>query len=300
MRLQVKMMLLLQANQSKRQGFLQKSVGLQQQGKFLCIASKTHSYDSIPHFDILCYTSFMSGALKIFVVLCIIMVTFGLPILLQQVISPGGRSTTTLTPTPTETETSQDVRYISVPPELVAPGSVFIYKVLATSNEGNDVSISIQSKPEWLVWDTTTQQLKGTVPTVGGVFTVTIRTTSTSGDSLDQTFTVTIDSQSQVKGAKTVALWTDPFHPNIQQGRVGEVIPEVTDTVSAQLVYPSVEVLGATDIAKPVVSTEVILLLVLGASVVAGLMLLITRMVKLGKTSKMTLSTGVVIERGGR
>lgn len=242
----------------------------------------------------------MRSGLKFFVVLLILMVTFGLPMLLQQVLNPT-RNTATISPTPTEVAVVDDIRYISVPPILVSADSTFIYKVLATSLSGSEVTLSVLAKPDWMSWIPETQQLTGTVPSVGGVFTVTVRAATIAGDVQDQTFTVTIDTpEADVKGAKTVAIWQDPFHPNAAfiPTKEAQVLPATTYTDSAA------EVLGESTVAtaKPLLTDnqQSYLLFAVGVVLIITVGSIFIKILKNAMSNRSKLPKGIVIERGHR
>lgn len=239
--------------------------------------------------------------MKVVVVILIILVTFGLPILLQQVINPSRSNTSQTTPTPTESTLVDDIRFLSVPPVLVSANSTFMYKIMATSLAGNEVTLSIISKPDWLSWIPETQQLTGTVPSVGGVFTVTMRAATISGDVQDQTFTVTIDTgEEDVKGAKSVGLWVDPFHPNIAATpeETRTVLPAVTSDARDSAILGEKTDSTATPILTE--SSQNILLMVLGGILVLVVISIILRIIKTSLATKSKLPPGIVIERGGR
>lgn len=241
----------------------------------------------------------MRSGLKFFVVLLILMVTFGLPMLLQQVLNPT-KNTATVTPTPTEVAVVDDIRYISVPPILVSADSTFVYKVLATSLSGSEVTLSVLAKPDWVSWIPETQQLTGTVPSVGGVFTITVRAATIAGDVQDQTFTVTIDTpEADVKGAKTVAIWQDPFHPNsvVIPTRNAQVLPDATTSELE-------EVLGESTVAtaQPILSDrqQTYLLLVVGIVLIFTVGSILVKIMKNAMGNRSKLPKGIVIERGHR
>lgn len=243
----------------------------------------------------------MRSALKILVVFLILMVTFGLPIILQQVINPQGKNTVQTTPTP-PVEEIDDIRFISVPPILVSAKSTFVYKILVASLSGNEVTLSILAKPDWVQWDPNTSQFTGTVPDIGGVFTITLRAATIAGDVQDQTFTVTIDKLEDVKGAKTIGMWKDPFHPNVQdiQAREQPILPDVTteDTSIPEEILGEKTTTTAKDFLNDTQQNYVLVILIV--VLLAVISSIVVRMWKVFAASRSKLPAGVIIERGGR
>ncbi|MCC7304505.1 hypothetical protein IT418_03805 [bacterium] len=243
----------------------------------------------------------MKSAMKIVIVVLILMVTFGLPVLLQQIITPHQTKTT---PTPTITVVVDDIRFLSIPPVIVPAGTTFMYKIMTTSLSGEEVTVIDLAKPEWMSWDATTNQLSGTVPDIGGVFTVTMRASVPGGDIEDQTFTVTIDKQEAVKGAKTVALWKDPFHPNpgdIQKEQM--LLPETEATDKAMVTLQSdTSVLGEKTVARDFLTPERQKYLLIGVVVLLGIVIIsiVGKIIHSILADKSKLPKGIVIERGSR
>lgn len=246
--------------------------------------------------------SCMKSAWKVIIVLLILLVTFGLPVLLQHVIEPEPVSRSQMTPTVTDIE--QDIRFLSVPPILVPPEATFLYKVLAESLSNNAISIEILSKPEWMTWDAESRQLSGTVPKIGGIFSVSLRATSTSGDVAEQNFTVTIDAQGEVKGTKSIGLWKDPFHPNFVDQEQQVLLPGnfENETPTPQGLVQPPAVLGektdaqATNFVSKQVEQYILIGLVAVLIVVIGS--IVRRLITLSRSNRSKLPPGVVIERG--
>lgn len=237
--------------------------------------------------------------MKVVIVLLIILVTFGLPVLLQQVINPRQAS---VTPTPVVTVAPDDIRFLSVPPIIVPASSTFIYKIVATSLSGEVVTSVPISKPDWMSWDATTNQLSGTVPAVGGVFSVSMRASVPGGDIEDQNFTVTIETQEDVKGAKTVALWKDPFHPSIGASDENQTLVPPVDESSVVTLPSETSVLGEKTTATTFLTKQTEQYILGGLAIVLIVVLgsIVVKIVKASLENRSKLPKGVVIERGRR
>lgn len=241
----------------------------------------------------------MKPAVRFLIVIAILLVTFGLPVALQSVIDPSP-VTPTSTPTPniTSVEVNDDLRFLSVPPVLAPVNSTFMYKMVVASISGDKVTIEVLSKPDWLSWDAIAQQLFGTVPNVGGVFTVSMRATTPNGASADQTFTVTMD-QSEVKGISTVGIWKDPFHPNQAD------IAAASETYLSEITDSSA-VLGETVVSNATEEVENSWTQMLAEYRAVGLIgflgviasVVVFWSVRSSANSKKMAQRGVVIERG--
>lgn|GEM_PF-6726116 len=232
------------------------------------------------------------------------MVTFGLPVLLEQVISPAAPTTGNVSPSVIATVMVEDIRFLSIPPVLVNADSVFVYKLVATSISGEAIAVSVQSKPDWLEWNNELQQLQGTVPAVSGVFSVTMQATTLGGASAEQAFTVTIDQPQEVKGATTIALWRDPFHPNpAEVQNVEQLIPSVA---TESELPPVTEVLGekvakaTSGAALQAKSPTFYGIVAITVLLVVLIVMLIAKIIKVANLSKPKGPAGVIIERGQR
>jgi len=246
----------------------------------------------------------MRSITKIIIVIAILLVTFGLPVLLEQAINPTAPASSNVGPSVIATVAVDDIRFLSLPPVLVTADSLFVYKLVATSLSGEAVTISVQSKPEWMEWNSELQQLQGTVPSVGGVFSVTIRATTLGGASADQVFTATIDQPQEVKGATTIALWRDPFHPNpAEVQNVEQLIPSVASSGEPP---PAIDVLGEKSVKEPfddvLIVNSPIYYGVIAVTIVliVLIILLVVKIIKVAKQSKPKGPSGVIIERGQR
>jgi Kef-type K+ transport system membrane component KefB len=195
---------------------------------------------------------------------------------------------------------ADDLRFISIPPVLVPAKSTFLYKMVVASITGDKVAIDVLNKPDWMQWDQETQQLSGTVPETGGVFSVTMVASTVSGAKAEQSFTVTID-QPEVKGAATVGMWKDPFHPNLNEintatesylplvdGEESAVLGEATQNTQPEA--------GESELIQKVSQYEGV--------VVVGLLIVVTGMfvvfAKRNSRAKRLANQGIVIERGSR
>lgn len=241
----------------------------------------------------------MKPAVRFFVVVAILLVTFGLPVLLQQVITPNtAKSITTPTPIVSEVIAKDDIRFLSVPPVLVSANSTFMYKMVVASISGDQLSIEVLSKPEWVQWDTATQQLSGKVPTNSGVFSVAMRAKTADGASAEQSFTVTID-EPEVKGASTVGLWKDPFHPNL-----ADVLKASETNLPALLDEPAVlgETTAVQAAAVGLAGTQKLTEYGLWGLVVILVIITTLTYLKIAKSNvtKKQRASGVVVERGSR
>jgi len=240
----------------------------------------------------------MKPAVRVFVVIAILLVTFGLPVLLHQVLSPPSNEGK-VSPTVTITEVSSvdDLRFLSIPPILVTTNSTFMYKMVVASLSGDKVEIEALSKPDWMRWDPSSQQLTGPVPGSGGVFSVTMRAKTQNGAQADQTFTVTVE-EAEVKGISTVGLWKDPFHPNLAELQEKEVenLPAVTDEAAVLgETTTSFESTAGLSFAQAITRYGVwglIGLLIVTVSVI------FIRIAKNNISSRQLARNGVVIERG--
>lgn len=200
----------------------------------------------------------MNAALKWFLVIGIIAVTFILPVVLQTVTE--NRNRANLTQNASEIETSPTPSPIvikSIPPASVIAGSDFTYRIAVDTNPEQDFVAVVTDKPEWLNWDSEQNILTGKVPNTAGTFVSSITVTTLSGYSAVQKITVIITKQdAEVQGATTTMSSFDPFHPEVSTANEiepTEIIPtEIMPTAVWQLQNDSFADVGTTPVISQV------------------------------------------------
>lgn len=238
----------------------------------------------------------MRTALKWFIVFCILCVTFALPVILQDVLSPSSRTKTTPTSNAEVTTLpSSSVRFVSIAPTLAKAGESFLYRVIVQATPEQNVTVTVPKKPEWLSLDPTTLVLSGTIPKTVGSFTVTLQATAQSGVSVEQTFTVVAESSNQsVQGAKTSA-GGDPFHPSITPKGGTIMLPAQPEATQEALLPTEAAVLGEQAQAEPTIQVTA---LIYGTAILLSLACgyLIAKIVRNGKDEVHRMSSGAVIQ----
>lgn len=215
------------------------------------------------------------------------MVTFGLPVLLQEYISPVQKK-----PTGNAESVSHQVAFTSVPPEIAIANSQYLYSIGVRDSSGGEVVVSIKDKPSWLVWQQESNSLVGIVPKDIQSFTISIDATGSTV--ANQSFTVTVE-QPQVKGITSTQQWEDPFHPP-----KFVITPSVEPT--SLFVSPIVTaVLGESTVGDiPATPQERNMYLAMIAVLLFFAGIFASRLISLLFTKNKTYFEGVVVQRGRR
>jgi hypothetical protein len=241
----------------------------------------------------------MKEVVKVLLVVGILLVTFGLPVMLQLMTT---KNTTSTTNSGKTTEVAQQsLKFVSEAPVLAIKGGQYIYQPSLVSSEGDTISISVLEMPSWLKWNAESKSIVGQVPFDINTFSLTIEAESTSGQKVQQAFTVSVENAQSVQGATDSRDAVDPFHPDVtvtpEISSVVTVVTVVPTTIAVtEAVYPTQsEVLGATSVAPaalniPYLAAAILLLLVAGVLSVKLWSLLFSK-------SRLN-GGGIVIERG--
>lgn len=244
-------------------------------------------------------TERMGIIFKIFVVFLIMLVTFIIPMSLQLYFgnSRNGDSQNR------DSVPQQTLQITSIPPKQVVSGSFFEYKVVYMYTGSDAVSLLVEEKPSWLVWDSQSFSFSGQIPDDIQVFT--LRFTVSAGILSSQQNTsiriveeqllvtpsvtpsptaisqVTIeeseDSPFLVSGT-SIDEWEDPYHPQASlpaQERVLHVenttgeVPTAAGSIVAQN-ESTRSVLGASsiNISKLIIPAIVIGIVLFTAAVI--------------------------------
>jgi hypothetical protein len=210
---------------------------------------------------------------KIFVVFLIVFVTFIIPISLQLYFGSSRDE-----PQQNQTQVpSVKFEIVSIPPEQVIAGSLFQYKVVYTYSGADSVSVLVEEKPEWLIWDPQSLVFSGDVPS--SISTFGIKFIISAGDSKkiqeiaikvvegqllvtpSATPTPTVvtqvttipepDEESPFLVSSTNDSWEDPYHPSrsveIESQPLPESVYQEPSTVAAEVTSnANSSVLGAS------------------------------------------------------
>ncbi len=252
----------------------------------------------------------MNAAMKWFLVIGIIAVTFVLPVILQSMTENKSKNLQQVEQESANVPTPSPVVVKSIPPTSVIAGSDFTYRISVETNPIQEIVAVVTEKPDWLEWDETQKILTGKVPEKPGTFTATVVVTTLAGDSVTQKMTVIITAnEAAVQGASTTMTSFDPFHPEVTttvEPTPEEIIPTtVVPTAVWQLSGDSFTGIGTTPETAQVLgestSTNVAIrvdYLLYGA---AGLLLvsigyLLARLFSKDKNIARKTSSGVVVQ----